>query len=326
VAESLREVFWYRVAGTLPVPGAAWSEQPVPFTSLVSQLMDAGIIDVGFAREETRREVLRILLEGIARMLGGKSELLVQGLSPRGAKERYHRIRKEPKRPPPAERLCSACGEILEIGDFGRRSANPDGVDIMCKACRRKQNQLRRRRARVGWNGPRVSEKHCPQCGRTRSAAEFHLCTSSRTGLSSWCRDCYREAHRESRARREHRGRLLERGEALLTRSAHQLDRLGEKDLAQVCGEYSRRVATEISGATVSSTSTVPAPPDPGERCLIKNCVRPAIAGDVLCRDHDRRHRRSCPFCGKAMTDQAIARGACGCCWQKKEVKEALQV
>jgi hypothetical protein len=73
VAESLREVLRYRVAGTLPVPGAAWSEQPVPFTSLVSQLMDAGIIDVGFAREATLREVPKVLLEGIARMLGGKA-------------------------------------------------------------------------------------------------------------------------------------------------------------------------------------------------------------------------------------------------------------
>jgi hypothetical protein len=34
--------------------------------------MDAGIIDIGFAREETLREVPRVLLEGIARMLGGK--------------------------------------------------------------------------------------------------------------------------------------------------------------------------------------------------------------------------------------------------------------
>ena len=54
------------------MPGAPWPDQPAPFTSLVSQLMDAGIIDVGFAREETLREVPRILLVGIARMMGGK--------------------------------------------------------------------------------------------------------------------------------------------------------------------------------------------------------------------------------------------------------------
>jgi hypothetical protein len=34
--------------------------------------MDAGIIDVGFARKETLREVPKVLLEGIGRMLGGK--------------------------------------------------------------------------------------------------------------------------------------------------------------------------------------------------------------------------------------------------------------
>jgi len=72
VAESLREALRYRVAGTLPVPGAPWPDQPAPFTSLVAQLMDAGFIDVGFAKEETQREVPRVLLEGIARMLGGK--------------------------------------------------------------------------------------------------------------------------------------------------------------------------------------------------------------------------------------------------------------
>ena len=72
VAESLREVLRYRVAGTLPVPGAPWPDQPVPFTSLVSKLMDAGFIDVCFAKEETLREIPRVLLNGIARMLGGK--------------------------------------------------------------------------------------------------------------------------------------------------------------------------------------------------------------------------------------------------------------
>ena len=60
------------MAATLPVPGAAWPDQPAPFTSLVSKLMDAGIIDVGFAKEETLREIPGVLLNGIARMLGGK--------------------------------------------------------------------------------------------------------------------------------------------------------------------------------------------------------------------------------------------------------------
>jgi len=72
VAESLREALRYRIAGTLPVPGAPWPDQPAPFTSLVSQLMVAGIIDVGFAREETLRQVPGTILEGVARMLGGK--------------------------------------------------------------------------------------------------------------------------------------------------------------------------------------------------------------------------------------------------------------
>jgi hypothetical protein len=58
---------------------------------------------------------------------------------------------------------------------------------------------------------------------------------------------------------------------------------------------------------------------------MINRCQRPAIAGDVLCADHDRRYRRSCPFCGKGMKDAAIVRGACGCCLQKTWVREALQ-
>jgi len=72
VAESLREALRYRIAGTLPVPGAPWPDQPLSFTSLVSQLMDAGFLDVGFAKEETLREIPGVLLNGIARMLGGK--------------------------------------------------------------------------------------------------------------------------------------------------------------------------------------------------------------------------------------------------------------
>ena len=62
------------------------------------------------------------------------------------------------------------------------------------------------------------------------------------------------------------------------------------------------------------STATNQRPVTVAEPCMINRCQRLAIAGDVLCADHDRRYRRSCPFCGKGMKDAAIARGACGCC------------
>jgi len=59
--------------------------------------------------------------------------------------------------------------------------------------------------------------------------------------------------------------------------------------------------------------------------CMINRCELPAIAGDVLCRDHDRRYRKSCSFCGGSMTDISISRGACGNCWRMQWVKEVLR-
>ena len=77
------------------------------------------------------------------------------------------------------------------------------------------------------------------------------------------------------------------------------------------------REATRREGAGRSKRL---APP-----CMLRSCDTAAIAGDVLCTDHDRRYRRSCPFCGKSMKDAAIARGACGRCLQRTWVREALQ-
>jgi hypothetical protein len=78
--------------------------------------------------------------------------------------------------------------------------------------------------------------------------------------------------------------------------------------------------APEVTRREGAGRSKRLAPP-----CMIGSCDTAAIAGDVLCRDHDRRYRRSCPFCGTSMKDAAIARGACGCCLQKTWVKEAIQ-
>lgn len=217
------------------------------------------------------------------------------------------------------------CREIKAGSEFGRRSGDSSSLDTICKPCRREANRLRRRRARLSRSGPRVQEKHCPRCGATKAAAELYVCTSSRTGLSFWCWECFRAAQRGSIEIRDRRGRLLERGVLVLTRSARELARYGDEDLAGACVEYSRGISAGIEGGEAMSIATNQRPVTAAESCMINGCNFPAIAGDVLCRDHDRRYRRSCPFCGKRMQDAAIARGACGCCWQKTWVKEATR-
>ena len=51
------------------------------------------------------------------------------------------------------------------------------------------------------WISP-AGEKRCTKCGEWSPFAEFPPQNNVRTGLSSWCRRCHREAVRAYRARR----------------------------------------------------------------------------------------------------------------------------
>ena len=127
--------------------------------------------------------------------------------------------------------------------------------------------------------------------------------------------------HDESR-----RGALITGGtHGLGQATARELARHGDEDLAEACSEYSRRISAELEGGEAMSIVTTQRPVTAAEPCMINRCKLPAIAGDVLCRDHDRRYRKSCPFCGKGMTDIAIERGAYGTCRQRTWVREAIQ-
>jgi hypothetical protein len=56
-----------------------------------------------------------------------------------------------------------------------------------------------------------TKQKRCPHCGQwLERETAFPRNPMTRDGLSSWCRDCHREAVREHRARRAARARLLE--------------------------------------------------------------------------------------------------------------------
>lgn len=47
---------------------------------------------------------------------------------------------------------CANCGEVKQIGDFGRDLRKPDGLEDRCKACEAERN--RRRRAATRSTGP----------------------------------------------------------------------------------------------------------------------------------------------------------------------------
>jgi len=103
---------------------------------------------------------------------------------------------------------------------------------------------------------------------------------------------------------------LLERLEGTLAiggriRRAPEQDLEGDEELREL-------LRNDPGGALRALLPAFFAADDERHRHLI------ALAGDVLCRDHDRRYRKSCPFCGVSMTDISISRGACGNCWRMR--------
>ena len=119
-----------------------------------------------------------------------------------------------------AHPYCAACGSTSDLtGDHLKYPAlTLSDVRVLCRGCNtRDANE----RARVGHRGggaspprkrrdlrpalqknviPVFGEKACPKCRRDLAIEEFSPNKATRTGLQSWCRDCMRDAVRESRS------------------------------------------------------------------------------------------------------------------------------
>ena len=99
--------------------------------------------------------------------------------------------RNKPKAPE-GMKICTSCGLTLPISAFGSNKARADGLQPMCKECKKKDQKSYRDRKRA--LRPKVEKdpaiKHCPKCGRDLPRSAFYAKLGAKDGLQSWCKDC----------------------------------------------------------------------------------------------------------------------------------------
>jgi hypothetical protein len=81
-------------------------------------------------------------------------------------------------------KACSDCGELKELGEFGKQSVKPDGHRQYCRSCISIRD-CRRERFPIT-----VTEKKCYTCGVTKDSEEFYRERSKKTGLAGSCIVC----------------------------------------------------------------------------------------------------------------------------------------
>ena len=106
------------------------------------------------------------------------------------------------QKPPDAalqEKRCSVCDQIKPVAQFFRESRRPDGYNRRCKACHNEWLVQRRDKLAVRLEAAPVADKHCPACGQTKPAAQFHKRIDATDQLSRLCAACTNQEDREKR-------------------------------------------------------------------------------------------------------------------------------
>lgn len=95
--------------------------------------------------------------------------------------------------PPKGKKTCSSCGKTLPLSDFGKNESRADGLQPMCKECKRKDQKEYRDRMKTAI-APKAEKdpetKRCPKCGRDLPRSAFHAKLEAKDGLQSWCKEC----------------------------------------------------------------------------------------------------------------------------------------
>ena len=95
--------------------------------------------------------------------------------------------------PPKGKKTCSSCGKTLPLSDFGINKSRADGLQPMCKECKRKDQQKYRDEKKKAI-APKVEKdpetKRCPKCERELPSSAFYPKLTSPDGLQSYCKEC----------------------------------------------------------------------------------------------------------------------------------------
>lgn len=99
---------------------------------------------------------------------------------------------------------CNKCNEIKSLSAYTPDVRNKDGLQGICKDCRRTVKREARRRAEFIGPTKSVMEKQCNKCKVVKSIKEFYKDTGIADGHATICKKCksenvasWREAHRD---------------------------------------------------------------------------------------------------------------------------------
>jgi hypothetical protein len=86
------------------------------------------------------------------------------------------------------EKTCTKCKETKPVSEFHKYSRAKDGHNPHCKTCR--SSHARKTHKKKNIQTVLVSEKRCTKCKTVKSASDFVRAKRTKTGLTSWCKEC----------------------------------------------------------------------------------------------------------------------------------------
>ncbi len=90
---------------------------------------------------------------------------------------------------PPAEKLCTGCGETRPTSQFYRDKSRPDGLFQYCRLCGRARGKADRSR-NVNRAKEAPFEKECRSCSETKPTSLFAQDETRKDGLRNFCKVC----------------------------------------------------------------------------------------------------------------------------------------
>lgn len=94
------------------------------------------------------------------------------------------------------KKKCPSCGRWLDTTEYYKNKTKTDKLQVECKACANDRNRLNREEMKIKFEKGEVEavkEKICTKCKTLKKAKDFHKNNSFRNGLSSWCKECFKD-------------------------------------------------------------------------------------------------------------------------------------
>lgn len=91
---------------------------------------------------------------------------------------------------------CNHCNKILDISEFDVSSYNTDGLQSMCKSCRK---EYKRRCINKEKYVHTSGYKHCTKCGKLLPLSEFYISVYDYDGYNSCCKNCCKDYYQKNK-------------------------------------------------------------------------------------------------------------------------------